>query len=60
MGIFEKYLTVWVFLAIILGWVFGIILPEAFQFISTLTIFGTNGVIATFNMVNDFPNDVPN
>ncbi|HCG90867.1 MAG TPA: arsenical-resistance protein [Dehalococcoidia bacterium] len=55
MGIFEKYLTVWVFLAIILGWVFGIILPEAFQFISTLTIFGTNGVIATLIWLMIFP-----
>jgi arsenite transporter len=55
MGIFEKYLTVWVFLAIILGWVLGIILPEAFQFISTLTIFGTNCVIATLIWLMIFP-----
>jgi len=55
MGIFEKYLTVWVFLAIILGWVLGIILPEAFQFISTLTVLGTNCVIAALIWLMIFP-----
>ena len=36
LGLFEKYLSVWVFLAIIVGVSIGNIAPKAFYFISTL------------------------
>ena len=46
MGIFEKYLSVWVFLAIIVGQLLGIVFPQHFQQIAILEYHNINLVIA--------------
>jgi ACR3 family arsenite transporter len=45
-GIFEKYLSVWVFLAIIVGQLLGIVFPQHFQQIAILEYHNINLVIA--------------
>ena len=46
MGIFEKYLSVWVFLAIIVGQLLGIVFPEYFEEIASFEYENINLVIA--------------
>ena len=46
MGIFEKYLSVWVFLAIIVGQLLGIVFPEYFEEIASFEYQNINLVIA--------------
>ena len=46
MGIFEKYLSVWVFLAIVIGQSLGLVFPQHFQQIAILEYHNINLVIA--------------
>ena len=46
MGIFEKYLSVWVFLAIVIGQSLGLVFPQHFQQIAILEYHSINLVIA--------------
>ena len=48
MGIFERYLSVWVGLSIILGVVMGLWQPDLFQLVANLEIAHVNLVIAVF------------
>jgi len=42
MSVFERYLTVWVFLCIVIGIALGQVLPGAFQFIGDLSVAQVN------------------
>ena len=46
MGIFEKYLSIWVFLAIVIGQSLGLFFPQQFQQIAILEYHNINLVIA--------------
>lgn len=46
MGIFEKYLSVWVFLAIVIGQSLGLVFPQQFQQIAIFEYHNINLVIA--------------
>jgi ACR3 family arsenite transporter len=46
MGLFERYLTVWVALAIVLGIVLGLSIPGAFQVIAGLEFANVNLIVA--------------
>ena len=55
MGIFERYLSVWVGLSIVIGVVFGLWQPEVFQLIADLEIAHVNIVVAVFIWVMIYP-----
>ncbi len=55
MGIFEKYLSLWVTLSIILGIILGSLTPETFKFISKLEYNNVNLLIALFIWIMIFP-----
>ncbi|SHH97993.1 ACR3 family arsenite efflux transporter [Ferrimonas marina] len=55
MGLFERYLSVWVGLAILAGVVLGSLAPEAFATLASWEIAGINGVIAVLIWVMIFP-----
>ncbi|TPH13428.1 ACR3 family arsenite efflux transporter [Litorilituus lipolyticus] len=55
MGIFERYLSVWVGLCIVAGVILGSIFPEAFALIASLEIAHVNVVVAVFIWVMIFP-----
>ena len=55
MGLFERYLTVWVALGIAAGVGLGLLVPGAFQSIATLEIAHVNLVVAVFIWVMIFP-----
>lgn len=55
MGIFERYLSVWVGLSIVLGVVLGLWQPDAFQTIADLEIAHVNIVVAVFIWVMIYP-----
>jgi len=55
MGIFERYLSVWVGLCIVAGIALGQMIPGAFQFIAQLEIAHVNLVIAVFIWVMIYP-----
>jgi len=55
MGIFERYLSVWVGLGIILGVVMGLWQPDLFQLVANLEIAHVNLVIAVFIWVMIYP-----
>jgi ACR3 family arsenite transporter len=55
MGIFERYLSVWVTLAIIVGVILGAWQPEIFQLIAGLEIAHVNLVVAVFIWVMIYP-----
>ncbi|WP_114325825.1 ACR3 family arsenite efflux transporter [Candidatus Colwellia aromaticivorans] len=55
MGIFERYLSVWVGLSIILGVVLGLWQPDTFQLIADLEIAHVNIVVAVFIWVMIYP-----
>jgi len=55
LGIFEKYLSVWVALSISLGTLLGYALPDFFEFISKLEYQKVNLLIAVFIWVMIFP-----
>lgn len=55
MGLFERYLTIWVALAIAAGIVFGSLAPAIFAFIASLEYAHVNLVIAVFIWLMIFP-----
>lgn len=55
MGTFEKYLSVWVGLSILIGLGLGNIIPHAFEYIATLQYAGVNLVIAVLIWVMIYP-----
>lgn len=55
MGIFERYLSVWVGLSIALGVVLGLWQPEAFQAIAGFEVAHVNIVVAVFIWVMIYP-----
>ena len=55
MGLFERYLTVWVALGIAAGVGLGLLVPGAFQSIATLEIAHVNLVVAVFIWVMIYP-----
>ena len=55
MGIFEKYLSVWVFLAIVIGQSLGLVFPQHFQQIAILEYHNINLVIAILIWAMIFP-----
>lgn len=55
MGIFERYLSVWVGLCIAAGVGFGLLVPSAFQAIAALEYASVNLVVAVFIWVMIYP-----
>ena len=55
MGLFERYLTVWVALGIAAGVGLGLLVPGAFQSIATLEIAHVNLVVAVYIWVMIYP-----
>lgn len=55
MGIFERYLSLWVGISIILGVIFGLLQPLVFQAIAGLEIAHVNIVVAVFIWVMIYP-----
>jgi ACR3 family arsenite transporter len=55
MGLFERYLTVWVALGIVAGVGLGLLAPAAFQAIAALEIAHVNLVVAVFIWVMIYP-----
>tara|TARA_B100001142_G_C14315449_1_gene648334 strand:+ start:373 stop:1389 length:1017 start_codon:yes stop_codon:yes gene_type:complete len=55
MGIFEKYLTIWIGLSILTGWLLGLFIPPFFITISQLTLFNTNIIIAILIWLMIYP-----
>ena len=55
MGLFERYLTVWVALGILAGVGLGLLTPEAFQAIAALEYAQVNLVVAVFIWVMIYP-----
>lgn len=55
MGIFERYLSVWVGLSIVLGVVLGLWQPGAFQMIADFEVAHVNIVVAVFIWVMIYP-----
>jgi len=51
MGLFERYLSVWVGLAIVVGIIAGSIVPDVFTLISTLEFAHVNIVVAVLYWV---------
>lgn len=55
MGLFERYLTIWVALGIAVGVGLGLVLPEVFQAVAGLEIAQVNLVVAVFIWVMIYP-----
>ena len=55
MGLFERYLTVWVALGILAGVALGLAAPGAFQLVAGLEIAHVNLVVAVFIWVMIYP-----
>lgn len=55
MGLFERYLSVWVGLCILAGVVLGYLVPPLFQFIASLEYAHVNLVVAVFIWVMIYP-----
>ena len=55
MGIFERYLSVWVSLCIMIGVGLGLIQPQVFQAIASLEVAHVNIVVAVFIWVMIYP-----
>ena len=55
MGLFERFLTVWVALGIAAGVALGLIAPAAFQAIATIEVAHVNLVVAVFIWVMIYP-----
>ena len=56
-GLFERYLSLWVALCIAVGVGLGVALPGAFEKIASLEYASVNLVVAIFNLGDDLPND---
>ena len=55
MGIFERFLSVWVALCITVGVGLGILLPEIFQLIASIEYASVNLVVAVFIWIMIYP-----
>jgi len=55
MGLFERFLTLWVALGILAGVVLGLLLPGLFQLVATLEVAHVNLVVAVFIWVMIYP-----
>lgn len=55
MGVFERYLSVWVGLSIFIGVILGLWQPDVFQFIAGLEVAHVNIVVAVFIWVMIYP-----
>ncbi len=55
MGLFERYLTVWVGLGIAAGVLLGLAVPQAFQAVAALEVAHVNLVVAVFIWVMIYP-----
>jgi ACR3 family arsenite transporter len=55
MGLFERYLTVWVALAIVLGVILGVVMPGVFQAIAAIEFASVNLVVAILIWVMIYP-----
>lgn len=55
MGLFERYLSLWVALAIGLGVTLGLTVPDAFQVIASLEVAHVNLVVAVFIWIMIYP-----
>ena len=55
MGLFERYLTVWVALAIVLGVILGMVMPGVFQAIAAIEFASVNLVVAVLIWVMIYP-----
>ena len=55
MGVFERFLTVWVALGIVAGVVLGLLAPEAFRLIAGFEVAHVNLVVAVFIWVMIYP-----
>lgn len=55
MGLFERYLTVWVALAIVLGVILGVWMPGVFQTIAAIEFASVNLVVAVLIWVMIYP-----
>jgi len=55
MGLFERYLSVWVGLAIVVGIIAGSIVPDVFTLISTLEFAHVNIVVAVLIWLMIYP-----
>lgn len=55
MGVFERYLTVWVGLGILVGVGLGLVLPGAFQAVAEMEIAQVNLVVAVFIWIMIYP-----
>ncbi|MEM6580495.1 MAG: ACR3 family arsenite efflux transporter [Pseudomonadota bacterium] len=55
MGLFERYLSLWVGLCIVAGVTLGALLPELFQFVAALEYAKVNLVVAVFIWVMIYP-----
>ena len=55
MGLFERFLTVWVALGIVTGVALGLLVPAAFQAIAALELAHVNLVVAVFIWVMIYP-----
>ncbi len=55
MGLFERYLSLWVALCIVAGVGLGLVFPDLFQFIASVSFASVNLVIAIFIWVMIYP-----
>ena len=55
MGIFERYLTLWVGLCILAGVALGVFLPDIFQYVARLEYAHVNLVVAVFIWIMIYP-----
>jgi len=55
MGIFERYLSVWVAISIVLGVVLGLLQPKTFEVIASLEVSHVNIVVAVFIWLMIYP-----
>jgi arsenite transporter len=55
MGLFERYLTVWVAMAIVLGVILGVVMPGLFQAIAAIEFASVNLVVAVLIWVMIYP-----
>jgi ACR3 family arsenite transporter len=55
MGIFERYLSIWVALCIAAGVFLGVVFPQFFELVASLEIAKVNIVVAVFIWVMIYP-----
>ncbi|MCP4391843.1 MAG: arsenical-resistance protein, partial [Gammaproteobacteria bacterium] len=55
MGVFERYLSLWVALCIAAGVICGVVLPQLFQFVAGIEYASVNLVVAVFIWIMIYP-----